>query len=670
MKTRSFLSLALACFTTVALAADPVTDSVHASNHLQVGDAAVVNGALLSIGHMKINLISGSAARLLAGGESVGILFKGNGMFEYETTDTAEFPVVSHNVRAIAHLKMVADAMHARLSDTFTDLLLVGNGITMPPLVGTGGEALAEPFKRHQDLFSRVQVEPRSHIMTVQKFSFPLATRVRAEFSGGHDTLLYEYDDAEDHDENLYAVRPLPIYTGDRRLEDRLYPQVLSSQPVGHPRGTTPRPPFALTAIDYTLVADGDEAKLEVTETLLRAAETQSVLRFDMLDQRFVRAGAPIRAFHVRRVTDDQGRSLPFDHDHNELLVGVDGISGRTLRLKFSIDGDFLVREGGDNAWQLGLGDAWLPLPRQWAGQAFTVHSVVRVKKPFVPYAPGTTVSRREEVDYNIVENVIDKPVEGTTVQAGKYNTYEEKRGPRTLRVATYALRNERAAKQLIALTDALIDYYEYFLGPFPFSEFNIIQVNEYGYGQAPPGTMYITNEAFQPLLTETDQFFSQGINERFAHEIAHQYWGHVVRMPSPEEQWLTESFAEYSAALALKKLKGEDAYNRLVSVWRGRARDGLAIAPIPYANRIVGDPSTAFVQRFALLYAKGPYLLYTLHRELGDTTFLTFMKSYTKSFSFKFGTTNDVAGLLQFMTKKDYRPFFEKYFWGTAMPD
>ena len=49
---------------------------------------------------------------------------------------------------------------------------------------------------------------------------------------------------------------------------------------------------------------------------------------------------------------------------------------------------------------------------------------------------------------------------------------------------------------------------------------------------------MFITKEAFDPLV-ETNQFFTQGINERFAHEIAHQYWGIVVKMPSHEEQWL-----------------------------------------------------------------------------------------------------------------------------------
>lgn len=53
----------------------------------------------------------------------------------------------------------------------------------------------------------------------------------------------------------------------------------------------------------------------------------------------------------------------------------------------------------------------------------------------------------------------------------------------------------------------------------------------------------------------------------------------------------------------------------------------------------------------------------------MGDTTFLTFLKSYQKSFAWKAGTTKDVSGLLSFITKKDFKPFFDRYFWGTAMP-
>ncbi|PYQ48062.1 MAG: hypothetical protein DMF59_17120 [Acidobacteria bacterium] len=666
MRTLFFGALALACASAHAAS---LPAFIETADHLKLGDAKVVDNASFGIGHLKLKMTSGSAAPVMAGADPVGFFFSGKGMIEYETTETAEFPVVAHNVKAVAHLRMTSETTRIVLNDAFTDVLIFAGGVALPDLRGSGGPLLTDDFKRHEGIFDRLWAAPRSHELAVQKFSFPHGKFVRAEFSGGRDPLAYEYDDYEDRTESLYSISPPNILSGDRRLDQRLYPRVLSVQPVGHDRSMTPVPPFSLTGVDFTLTGEGDNAKLDVTETISRASGSQNVLRFRMLSEVIVKPGVVPRRFNVRSVTDEEGHPLPFDHGH-DLVVELPNTASSTVRLKFSIDGDFLIREGGDNAWQLGVGSAWFPLPRQLGGCAYTVHSVVRVKKPFVPITPGDTVRRVEEGDYNVVESRIDKPVQFTMVQAGKYSLYEDKRGEKIVRVATYALPNKRAAQQLTDLAFAMIDYYEYFLGAFPFREFSIIQVNDYGFGQAPPAAMFITNEAFTPLATEVDQLFSQGINERFAHEIAHQYWAYVVRMPSEEEQWLTESFAEYSAALALRKLKDEASYKRLVSTWRGRARDGATVAPIPYANRIEGDPRMSRIERTSLLYDKGPLLLYALHKELGDTQFLTFLKSYTRSFNFKFGTTNDVAGLLQFMTKKDYRPFFEKYFWGTAIPE
>jgi hypothetical protein len=655
------------CLPVSLFAAAPLTDFVAAVNSLKLApDAAAVNNATWSVGHMKLHLTSGSIARVMAGNVAIGVFFKGNGSFDYETVEAAELPVVVHNVKALAHLTMTADTNHAILSDDFTEVLLVGGGAAMPEVTGSGGAALGDALKEHAALYDRLRFAPKSHVLAVQKFSSPSSKVAIAEFRGGKDNIVYTLDDI---DESLYTAYQPVTYGTDRRLDAWLVPGLLSSQPVGHDHWTTPRPSFTLTAVDYALTADGDNATLDVTETIARSSAAQNVLRFQMNKAEFVKPGAPFRKYNVLSVRDEQGRSLPFDHQSpGDLVVAVDGIPGAPIKLKFSIDGDFLVRQGGDNAWQLYVGDPWLPLPVELNGCAFTIHSVLKVKKPFIGIAPGNTISRRDEGDYNIVENLVDKPVQFTTAEGGKYTIYEEKHGARTIRVATYGLKNDRASKQLANLAAGLIDYYEFFLGTFPFTEFNIIQVNTYGYGQAPPGTMYITNEAFNPTLTETDQVFSEGINERFAHEIAHQYWAHVVRMPSYEEQWLTESFAEYSAALALKKLmpQGDAVYNRLVASWRTRAKQAAAIAPIPYANHIEKDESGA---RTALLYDKGPLLLYTIHKEIGDTPFLTFMKSYTKTFNFKFGTTKDVAGLLGVITKKDWKPFFDQYFWGTAMP-
>ena len=104
---------------------------------------------------------------------------------------------------------------------------------------------------------------------------------------------------------------------------------------------------------------------------------------------------------------------------------------------------------------------------------------------------------------------------------------------------------------------------------------------------------------------------------------------------------------------------------------WKRRAEDATEAAPIPLANRawMANDRRMRFLIRYGLLYAKGPYLLAVLHRQVGDEIFLTFLKSYQKSFRWKFGSTKSVAGLLQYLTKKDFNPFFDTYYWGTGMP-
>lgn len=629
-------------------------------NNLSVGDAATVSNGTFAIGHLKLVFTDGKAAPVMAGHDVVGLFFQGNGTLQYDA-GPAEAALAAANTRKESHLKSEG----ATLSGPVNEVMLLAGGVPMLQLTGAAAGSLSGPFGEHQTEFRHDASTPASHGLILQNLGAPATQYLRAEIRSGRDELVYVFDGADSKNESLYALRHFE--GGDATAQQRLYPVTLSEQPIGRDVTQYAPPPFTLTSVDYTLTADGDDAKLAVAETIQRQRTDQKAIQFAQSGSRFVRDGGARRYFHVLSITDATGRSLPFHHENGDLLVSLDGITGETVKLSFTIEGDFLIREGGDNAWQLGL-FPWFPQPESLAGQYYTVHSVVRVKKPFVAIAPGKTIKRGEEGDYNVVENAIDKPIQFAVVQGGKYESYEETKGGLTLRVWSYAGKNERAAKQLTSLAYSIIDYYQVFLGPFPWDEFNIIQVNTFGYGQAPPATMFITNEAFNSMVGEMNQYFSQGINERFAHEIAHQYWGHVVKMPSGEEQWLTESFAEYSAALLLKKYKGDGVYDRLVKTWKTNASEAAAAGPIPFANRLTG--SLAGRQRTFLLYAKGPYVLYALNKELGDTQFMIFLKSYQKTLRWKFGTTNDLAGLLEFMTKKDYKPFFEKYFWGTAMPD
>jgi hypothetical protein len=662
-----FILVALACLPASAatLTAAGVVETL---DHPTLGKSSPVSGANIEIGHMKITLSTGSAAPVMAGGEQIGIFFKGNGSYEYRSSDPVETPVMLTNLKRATALKGEQNGATVTVRDTFTDLYLRTAAHQPPALSGESSTDLAAAFAEH-----RANTAPDMHhvpefVFAKQKIDAPAKAVLRAEMRGGKEIVVYEYDTVVAEAELFYSLHK--PRSSIKEYREAKWPITLSEQPIGRERKAFQEPSYLLYDLDYTLVADGENAKLKATETIVPRVYGQRSFRFNQLDTIYD-DNNKARKFNVRSVKDEQGKDVSFVHREGELFVSIPQKvnENEAFKLTFEIDGDFLYRPSGDSYWELGTAP-WFPQP-DLNGQFYTLHSVVKVKKPFVPFAPGATVRRVEEGEYNVVENKIEKPVQFAVALAGKYGYEEETQNGLTIRVASYAGKNTRAMKQLTNLAFKIIQFYEPFLGPFPFSELNIIEINEFGYGQAPPGTMFITKEAFNPLGAEINQIFSKGINHRFAHEIAHQYWGHVIKMGSRDEQWVTESFAEYSSSLVVKQIKGNDDYKAMINTWRADAKDAKDSSSIATANRLAdySDPGTAFMNRTHLIYSKGAYLLSQLHKEIGDDAFLSFLRNYQNIYQWKYATTADMVTLLQKLTGKDYSKFFEQNFWGTALP-
>jgi len=448
----------------------------------------------------------------------------------------------------------------------------------------------------------------------------------------------------------------------------------LSHQPIGRSRREPPTPRFRLTDVDLDLAATaGNDAKLKVAETIVPVGRPAGALRFDLDRTIYAPVGRNLgtRTARATRVTDEKGRELAFDHRMDELIVELaePAPPDRPLRLTFEIEGDFLVRPRGDNYWELGIWP-WFPQP-ELAGQEYAFHARIRVPKPFVPFASGVTVSRGEDGGDNVLETRVEKPIQFAVILAGRYQVEEETHEGVTVRVATYGLDNPRGRKQLLRVAGEVIAYYKGLLGDFPFPEFEILEINDYGYGQAPPGTMFITKEAFDPLVGDMSRNSAQGIVKTFAHEIAHQYWGIVVRVPGPEEQWLAESFAEYCAALFLKDRRSEAAYESTRKRWVRGADFAADAAPIPMANRVwvSGDAIRRAEIRSGLLYDKGPLLLAAIHRRLGDTAFRELLVRVQREMRWKFGATPELERMLGGSGGADWKDFFDRFYWGTEMP-
>ena len=589
----TLLAAAVLALPPIAGAADTsagLLATIEQFDHLRVGDAVNVGSMTFTTGHLECKVSSGRAAPVLAGEQVVGFFFEGNGEMQYVSADSIEAPVVMFNARKGSSIKPEKSEKGVRLRDRFTRMLWIAQGEPLPALTGAAAAPLQDSLAREREKFLRVFGAPLSYDFAIQRFDTPSLPRLRVEMDGGGEDLVYERAEGDNGWEALSILRKTT--SDDPEMRKFSFSETLSFQAIGRDRRDPPRPRVVLSDLDVDLRASaGTSATMTVVETLVPVGRALSVLRFDLDRTIYTTFGRNLtrRNERLQKVTDEAGRSLPFVHDYDQALIQLaePAVPDRPIKLKFEIDGDFLVSPGGDSYWQLGM-RPWFPQP-SLVGQFFTFHAVVRVKKPFVPFAPGKTIRRATEGDENVLETRVDKPIDFPVILAGNYTVQEEVQHGVTIRVATYALDNPRAVKQLTNLTASIIQYYQEFLGPFPFPEFNIIEINSIGWGQAPPGTMYITKEAFNPIMAahSEDEVDSRGMNEVFAHEIAHQYWGHVVKMPSFEEQWITESFADYCAALFMKAYKGEAEYKSIVRKWRGRATFAGSDIPIPLANNV-----------------------------------------------------------------------------------
>src|SRR5258707_809899 len=138
-------------------------------------------------------------------------------------------------------------------------------------------------------------------------------------------------------------------------------------------------------------------------------------------------------------------------------------------------------------------------------------------------------------------------------------------------------------------------------------------------------------------------------------HEFAHQWWGHQVGWASYHDQWLSEGFAEFSAALVLHATKGAKAYDgfwekRRKEIFERPARAILtndAAGPITQGFRIATWQNWAAYSR--IIYEKGAYVLHMLRMLMSDPAkpnhdeaFMAMMTDFAKTYAGKNPSTAD----------------------------
>jgi hypothetical protein len=217
----------------------------------------------------------------------------------------------------------------------------------------------------------------------------------------------------------------------------------------------------------------------------------------------------------------------------------------------------------------------------------------------------------------------------------------------------------------------ASTQFFRSLVGDSPYSSITlaIVEGNSPG-GHSPAHVAAIRRQAanaprpFRNDPATVDEYpeFSQ------AHVIAHQWWGQAVGWKTYHDQWLSEGFAQYFAALYVADHRGESAFHVVMRQMRKWGMEQTAQGPLFLGYRIghVRDDGRAFR---AVVYDKGAAVLHMLRQLIGDEAFFLGVRRFYADWRFEKAGTEDLRLAMEKESGRSLERFFERWVYGSTLP-
>jgi hypothetical protein len=225
--------------------------------------------------------------------------------------------------------------------------------------------------------------------------------------------------------------------------------------------------------------------------------------------------------------------------------------------------------------------------------------------------------------------------------------------------------------RDMLEKSTAIFQFYSSIVGDAPYPSFTLALTESDRPGGHSPPYFAVLN---QVVLTSNFVWRNDPVSFDnyptffLAHELAHQWWGHAIGWKNYHEQWISEGFAQYFAAMYAEKERPGTVLGNLVRQMRQTAIRASDQGPVYLGYRLGHIRGDDKVFR-AVVYNKGAMVLHMLRRLLGDDRFFAGLRAFYAEWRFRKAGTDDFRQAMEKVSGRDLKRFFETWVFGTAIP-
>jgi aminopeptidase N len=247
------------------------------------------------------------------------------------------------------------------------------------------------------------------------------------------------------------------------------------------------------------------------------------------------------------------------------------------------------------------------------------------------PIAPGKKVSDTVRDGRRTARFVSDAPIRPMfSIQSARYAEKHLRHAGVDLAVYHHPGHTWNVDRMLKALAVSL-DYYQGAFGPYQFDQARIIEFPGYAqFAQAFANTIPYS-EIIGFVMDASDPNEIDYVTYVTAHELAHQYWAHQLAAADMQGATiLSETLAQYSALMVMKKMHGEDKIRRFLkfeldNYLGSRGQEGVEELPLVRVEN----------QQY-IHYRKGSLAMYLLQQRIGEDAVNRALRGLLQTYKFK----------------------------------